>query len=54
MGRVVEETKEGKLIQIENETFERMKGNSVRYGEVESVDEIMNRLLDFMIVRENH
>jgi len=29
LGRVVEEIKEGKLIQIQNETFERMKGNSV-------------------------
>jgi hypothetical protein len=37
----------GKVIRIQNNTFERMKLNSVRNGgEVESVSEIIDRLLD--------
>jgi hypothetical protein len=45
--RQINETKNGKLIRIQNNTYDRMKLNSVRDGgEVESVSEIIDRLLD--------
>ena len=37
----------GTLIRIQNNTFDRMKLNSTRNGEVETASEIINRLLDF-------